>query len=242
MPTWTPFDLLQAAADCGAPSLQVCENLPLTTLSAGELDHFQAMADQAGVAIEVGCRGLGLDRLVRHAELAQRFGSRFVRVVIDDGEDEPSPDEALRRMEPILAALSRMRIDLAIENHDRFPSPLLVQMARKAGFKIVLDTANSIGCLEGPMETVRTLAPLTACLHIKDVVVRRVPSMLGFTVFGAAAGHGQLDVPAIIAEVEAQSPDATGCIELWPQEGATPLQTIESEREQAERSLVWMRR
>jgi hypothetical protein len=59
------FDLLAEAERLGVRLVQVCDNLPLTRLSAGELDDFERRVLAAGIAVEVGMRGLQPDNVGR---------------------------------------------------------------------------------------------------------------------------------------------------------------------------------
>src|SRR5690349_17619075 len=77
------FDLLARAIGHGVSVLQVADNLPLSGLPLAELDAFTEQARAANVAIEVGTRGIEPENLRAYLALARRFGSPFVRVVID---------------------------------------------------------------------------------------------------------------------------------------------------------------
>ena len=68
-------------------------------------------------------------------------------------------------------------------------------------FGVCLDTVNSFGALEGPAVVVEALAPLAVNLHVKDFVVTRHSSQMGFTVEGRPAGQGSLDVPWLFREL-----------------------------------------
>jgi hypothetical protein len=71
--------------------LQVADNLPLDRLSADELDEFDSRARQGGIQVEVGTRGIAPGHLRRYLDLAVRFHSPMVRVVIDTPAHHPSP-------------------------------------------------------------------------------------------------------------------------------------------------------
>src|SRR4051812_16392816 len=119
------FALLDEAVRLRVSVAQFCDNLPLTRLSAAELDRFQEKAARSGITLEVGTRGIGADNLRAHLALCRRFGSPFLRVVIDSPGDEPTPDQALARLRQILPEFVRAGVRLAIENHDRFTSESL---------------------------------------------------------------------------------------------------------------------
>src|SRR6187399_2118511 len=118
----TAFDLLEETARLGVRLVQVCDNLPLTRLSSTELERFSARARELNIQVELGTLGLGPDNLRAYLQLAKHFKCPFVRVVVDSPGDEPSPDEIVDRLRPLLAEFAAANIFLAIENHDRLRS------------------------------------------------------------------------------------------------------------------------
>lgn len=240
---WTHDDLLDEAIRLGAEVIQWCENLPLNALSAGQLDALEARAKQHGIAFEVGLRGLDEADILAHAELAARFGSSFVRLVIDKGADEPSPEEAVRRLRPIVRQLEAANIRLAIENHDRFRCRTLLEIIEQLGplVGVTLDTANSLGCLEGTETVLNHLATLTLSLHIKDVKPVRLPHLFGFSVTGVAAGEGMLNIPAILETVRLAGRRPNVILEQWPPHDPGSPPPLKLEMETAERGFGYLR-
>lgn len=134
---------------------------------------------------------------------------------------------------------------IAVENHDRFPSAILAGIVEQAGSEhvgICLDTVNSFGALEGPGVVVPALAPYTLNLHLKEFTVARIPSAMGFTVTGAPAGQGRLDVPWLLGCLRAHGRDVNAILESWPPFGPTLEETIARERSWAETSVGYLRR
>jgi sugar phosphate isomerase/epimerase len=186
-------ELLDWAAEHDVDTIQFCENLPWS------FDR----PIPAGINIETGCRGIG-EHLLIHLELATKTQSPFVRLVIDDRDDHPSLEEAIERLNPYVQQFRNKGVILAIENHDRFPAANLRAAVDELGTDavgIVLDTANSLGCLEGTETVLTHLGPVTVNLHVKEVTAVRKPDMLGFDIIGAPLGEGQIDWPAILSQV-----------------------------------------
>jgi sugar phosphate isomerase/epimerase len=206
--------LLGRAIELGAEVVQYCENLSLACLGSRELDALIDRAGESGIHLEVGTRGLDPADIGCQANLARRLGSGFVRVVVHDSGSHLNAVGVIDRLGPILDSISDTVI--AIENHDRLPVRDLVRIITTLGedrVGITLDTANSLGCLEGTNEVLEGLARFARCLHIKDVVAERLPSMLGFTVIGAAAGQGGLDIPQALSRMPATCESVI--LELW---------------------------
>lgn len=233
------FDLLEQAHQLGAEVVQYCDNLPIVALSPSERKKLKHKAKGYGVDIEVGTRGITPENLLEHLELARFFGSPFVRVVIDQGRDQPDPAMVVARLKPLQSEFGTVK--LGIENHDRFPAEVLRWMVEELGpdwVGIVLDTVNSLGAAEGVAFVGQTLAPYTLNLHIKDFVVRRASHQMGFSVEGSAAGQGLLNVPWLLDRV---SPGINGILELWtpPQESLEA--TLELERSWAIQSMSYLK-
>jgi sugar phosphate isomerase/epimerase len=238
------FALLDEAVRLRVSVAQFCDNLPLTRLSAAELDRFQEKAARSGITLEVGTRGLDAGNLRAHLALCRRLGSPFLRVVIDSPGDEPTPDQALARLRQILPEFVRAGVRLAIENHDRFTSASLATLVSALGSAhagICLDTVNSFGALETPREVVQTLGPLTLCLHVKDFTIRRVSHNMGFVVEGCAAGQGRLDVPWLFKALHGVPNPFNAILETWVTPSDSLDETIARECAWADEGIRYLR-
>jgi sugar phosphate isomerase/epimerase len=196
------------------------------------------------VQIEVGTRGIQPPHLKRYLDLAQRFASPILRVVVDTAEQHPSLEETIEMLRPQLADFQRAGVVLAIENHDRFSAAEFREMLRRLGsghVGICLDTVNSLGALEGPEVVVATLAPWTVSLHVKDFTIRRVEHQMGFVIEGRPAGEGRLNVPWLLAQLQAAGRRPNAILELWPSREPTLEATIAKEHEWVARSLAYLR-
>ncbi|HUF60662.1 MAG TPA: TIM barrel protein [Verrucomicrobiales bacterium] len=240
----TAFDLLEEARRLEVRLIQICDNLPFAQLPESDLDAFETALHKSRIALELGTRGLDESNLLRHLDLALRFHSPFLRLVIDSPGDEPSPEEAVRRLQAVLPAFHRAGVKIAIENHDRFPSAVLASMIQELGAGragICLDTVNSFGAAEGPDLVLSHLAPFTLCVHIKDFTIRRPEHQLGFLVEGCAAGSGMLDIPGLLIRTSASPHPWNVILETW----VTPMQTLEEtialERAWAEEGVRFLR-
>ncbi|MBZ0301458.1 MAG: sugar phosphate isomerase/epimerase, partial [Anaerolineae bacterium] len=234
-PPAQPMDapvFIQRAADLGVGVVQIADNLPLHRLAAAEQDHLSAQAQSLGLQVEVGTRGIAPDHLRTYLELAQRFESPILRVVVDTADHHPSPEEVVALLRPLMPDFERAGITLAIENHDRFKVRALVGIFAAlvgAPVGICLDTVNSFGAGEGPEVVVETLGPYVVNLHIKDFTIRRHRHMLGFEVEGTPAGQGMLNVPWMMEQLHGMGRDCNAILETWPPPEPELIRTIEKE-------------
>lgn len=241
----TALGLLRKAQALGIGLVQFGDNLALSRLPDRELDECLAWAAGNHITIELGTRGLDESNLLTHLDLARRVGAPFVRLVVDAGGDEPSPKEVVQRLRPVVGRYAEAGVALGIENHDRFTARTLAGIIDQLGTErvgVVLDTVNSLGALEGPETVVSTLAPYALNLHVKDFVIERVPSQMGFIVTGCPVGQGRLDVPWVLKQLSGAGRDVNAILELWPPAQSTLEATLVMEQTWAEESVRYLRR
>lgn len=240
----TAPDLVRETARLGVHVLQIADNLPLQNLSCADLVALRSLADGQGVSLEIGTRGIAPTLLERYRQIALALGSPIVRVVIDTATHQPSPDEIVATLRGPLHAYQQAGIILAIENHDRFRVRDLVRILQRLdspAVGICLDTANSLGALEGTEAVLTALVPWTVNLHIKDIAIARTNRGMGFLVEGRPAGEGMLDIPHVLDLLRAHGRDPNVIIELWPPEQNTLEETIALDCLWIERSVAYMR-
>jgi sugar phosphate isomerase/epimerase len=244
----SPDGLLDHCVRLGYRRLQVADNCDLRALPIPDLLGFVARAAQAGVQLELGARLLEAKRLPAYLSLARTCGSPFLRFVIDGPGYEPTLEEVEFLLRAALPVIQEAGVILAIENHDRFPATHLRELLDELDspwLGICLDTANSLGAGEGITEVVVALGKHAVNLHLKDIRVRRVPSMQGFTVEGTPLGHGQIPLEWVIAEVArlSQGRCRSATLEHWvPPVENDPAATRAREMEWCEISTATMRR
>jgi sugar phosphate isomerase/epimerase len=239
----TASALVRRAAARGIDLVQIADNLPLHALTPAELEELVGEATDLGVDLEVGTRGTEAELLRGYARIAARVGSPFVRIVVDTAEDHPSPEEIVARLRAVEADYRDAGLVLAIENHDRFTTDQLLGILDAAGdwVAIVLDTVNSFGAQEPPAAVVPALGPRAVNLHLKDFTIRRHRHQMGFEIEGTPAGDGLLDIPGIVAGLDAAARVRSAILELWTPPADDIAATIRREQDWADRSLDYLR-
>jgi 3-oxoisoapionate decarboxylase len=235
-------DLLDRCGEYGVRVLQIGDNLPLHTFDPARLEALGARAVQESIQLEVGARGLTMERVAEYVAVARRLNARLIRFVVDDAGYHPTPRQmidVLLRSESILDGLL-----LGIENHDRFPSAVLRQIVEDTNSQrigICLDTANSLGAGEGLETILEVLGPLTVNLHIKDFHIERVPYLMGFSVTGRPAGCGLVDWPKVLNRLHSFGRCQTAILELWTPPEQRLEDTIAKEAAWAGQSIDYLR-
>ncbi|HSB78681.1 MAG TPA: TIM barrel protein, partial [Candidatus Methylomirabilis sp.] len=221
-------DVVSRAAALGLEVVQFCENLPLARLAGEEWEELLGVSRRLGVAIEVGTRGLEVSALLAHVDLAARAGSRALRLVLDATD----PGVIIEVLRPVLERCQERHLLLAVENHFDLRSRQLVDLIRQLDdpwLGVCLDTANSIGHLEDPMETLGALGPYVAQVHLKDYAVEKAP--LAYRIAGRILGQGWLDIPAVLKAVVATGRDPDLFLEQWMEPEKSLEATLAKERQ-----------
>ncbi|MDO8544391.1 MAG: sugar phosphate isomerase/epimerase family protein [Opitutaceae bacterium] len=244
-PTLDAFGVVDLALELGYGRVQLADNVPLHSLSAAERDALQRKARETGIAIEIGTRGLTVENVRRYVEIAATFRSPFLRIVLDPMDCEPSPDSVIALLRTQVSLLEHSGVVLAIENHDRFKSDELARILTEVDspwVRICLDTANSFGAGEDVTTVVRHLAAYTVNVHLKDVRIRRVSSLQGFTIEGVPLGEGIVPIEWVIRELARHRCCRTATLEHWVPPEPDVADTARKEREWCVRSTATMRR
>lgn len=236
--------LLDNAVELDVSVVQIADNLQLNALEKGDLSALVAGAAARGIQVEVGTRGIQPAHLSTYLNLAQRFDSPILRVVIDTADHHPSVPEVITLLRESLSLFVESDMILAIENHDRFSVKDFAQILETFDspyLGICLDTVNSFGALEGPEVVLETLGPWTVNLHVKDFNIRRADHMMGFTIEGAPAGQGRLDVPWLLEKLKPYERDFNAILELWPPSEKNIIETIAKEALWAQESIDYLK-
>jgi sugar phosphate isomerase/epimerase len=239
----TALGLIDIAFDLGVKVVQIADNLPLDQMSARAFDELVGRANEYSISIEVGTCGIEPQHLRTHLDLAVRLQSPILRVVFDTEAKQPAVEEIVATFRELLPEFRKAGVCLAIENHDRFRAVTLAQIIERCGkgIGICLDTANSLGCGEDVHTLLRDLGPWIVNVHLKDFRVTRLPHKKGFTVEGAPAGQGALDVPQLITDLQALGRELSVILELWPPPGPTIDQSIAKESDWTRQSITYLR-
>ena len=226
------MELIERTHEFGLSLLQVGDNLPLDRLPCSELQRGKQALEQYGIELELGIRGLKDSRIRRYLELCRYFSSRLLRVVIDESGYEPTEEEIIRMLKRWAPEFLAEGVTIGIENHERLKARQLAYIICQVdspSVGICLDTANSLGALEGLDTVAGALIPYTVNLHAKDVSIRRLPSQLGFEITGTVSGEGMLNMVDLIRRVSENGRDVNCILEQWTAYTGDLEKTIQKE-------------
>jgi 3-oxoisoapionate decarboxylase len=237
-------DLLKQAHKMGINLVQLCDNLPLHDLSDAELDVIKKAAEELNIKLEVGTRGVEPEHLRRYLQIAKFLKSDILRIILQKNNGYVHIEEACKLINEVLPEFATEGICIAVENHERHKVVELVELINSLNSKYVgicLDTVNSFGALEGPEYVIKTLAPYTVNLHVKDFEIKRLDHMMGFRVTGTPAGSGMLDMKLVSEELNKYGKEVNAILELWTPFTNSVEETIAKESEWAEQSVEYLK-
>ncbi|UCB45237.1 MAG: sugar phosphate isomerase/epimerase [Spirochaetota bacterium] len=234
------FGLLEKTKQNKIKVLQLADNISLHKMNKKELKKISDAAQNHGIEIELGTKGMEPEKLLQYLSIAKQLGSIIVRTITHRLDRE-----AVSWIREVLPLYQEAGVSIAVENHDEHSTDELVAFIESVGSAYVgvcLDTVNSFAALESPEDVVKNLAPYTINIHIKDFDIERADHMLGFSIVGKPAGEGRLDIVKIINYLKKYGREPNAILELWTPYTGSIGETIIKEDEWAKRSIRYLKK
>jgi 3-oxoisoapionate decarboxylase len=242
-----PLSLLaqiEKTAELGLQLFQICDYAPLQKMSDEELESVRDRANQLGVTIELGTRGLDTDHLLRFLELAKFFDSTLVRTMVQSSVSDNSVDEAVQKLQAVIREYETAGVSLALETYEQISTRDLVQIVEQVASKnlgICLDVANVVARLENPKECAEIAGEKVNAIHVKDFQFSRQEGWVGFVYSGASLGEGLLDYQHLINTIRPAERGINQVIEHWVPWTKDLQTTIELEKLWTNKSVEYLR-
>lgn len=198
----THVAMLDVASEHGLGLIQFADNIPIERLDSAGLHDLNSKARSLGIAIELGTQAFKLEEMQRYIGFAEFLNAKILRVALDGPDAEIPVPQLAKSFLDLKSRAMNAGVRIAVENHFNYPATRLAQLMEEIDDPFVgvcLDVANSICAGEWPMETVRTLAPYTINLHLKDYDIVPDPYGVGFAIHGTPLGQGRTDCGAVLA-------------------------------------------
>jgi len=238
------ISLLKQANEYGVKVVQICDNLPLHTLSYEELKEIRDLSAQLGLQLEIGTRGVEPEHLLKYLEICTFLGSDFLRTIVQKNNAYVSIGEATQLLREVIPEFEKARVQLAVENHERHKVAELISLVKDINspwLGICMDTVNSFGALEGLDYVITELAPYTVNLHMKDFKIQRLNHMMGFEILGTPAGKGQMDLNYTLSKIRQHGKDPNVILELWTPYAGDINSTVQKEKYWADQSIEYLK-
>ena len=237
-------DMISATADAGVAVFQICDYPQVADLDRDELRVLRSQADQAGIRLELGTRGVSPGHLSTYLALARQLDVLTVRSMLYTATHRPTTTEATALLEQAIPAFEKEGVTLALETYEQVQSSVLVDLVRAVDspfLGICSDPANCVAALELPVDVINRVAPYVKNMHIKDFHFTRQEGWVGFNLVGAPLGEGLLDYDEMIERVNPLSRNVSQIIEHWLPWQGTADATCAMERQWTEHNLSYLR-
>ncbi|MGC9438312.1 sugar phosphate isomerase/epimerase family protein [Streptomyces sp. WG5] len=220
--------MLRDTAELGGEVFQICDYAPVESYDAARLADVRATADDLGLTLELGTRGIRPEHLLKYLDMAGELGVTLVRSMLNTADHRPGTAEAVALLKEAVPRYAAAGVTLGLETYEQVATDDLVDVVRAVDsphLGIVLDPGNSVARLERPVDVVAATAPHVVNIHVKDFTFTRRDGWVGFTYAGCPLGEGLLDHEGMIAAVRAARPGDRGINQIvehwlpWQDEG-----------------------
>jgi sugar phosphate isomerase/epimerase len=214
----TPEEMLTRTRELGGEVFQFCDYPPIEAFGQDRLAAIRALAEEYGIALELGTRGVRPGHLRRYLDLADALGARFVRSMLNAADHRPGVAEATALLAETVPEYAARGVTLGLETYEQVATDDLLAVVRGVGsdhLGVCLDPANCVARLERPTDVVEATAPYVVNLHVKDFAFSRRDGWVGFTLAGCPLGEGLLDYGHLAAAVRPEARGISQIVEHW---------------------------
>ena len=211
-------ELLVRTRELGGQVFQICDYLPILAYSTTQLADLKKHADELGVVLELGTKGIKPEHLADYLRMADLLGVKVVRSMVTAPDHRPSLAEAEVLLRQSMPSYEASGVTVALETYEQLNSAELVALVENVGSSslgICLDPANCVANLEHPVDVIDRCAPYVANLHVKDFAFTRRGGWVGFTLEGAPLGSGLLPYDYMIEKVNPEARGINSVVEHW---------------------------
>lgn len=215
---FTLNDMLDETADLGGDVFQICDYPPIEDYTPSALAALAAQANESGIVLELGTRGLGFDKLNRYLDIAEALDVSLLRSMFNDAEMQPTTEQAKRHLQDIAPRLERQGVTLALETYEQVPLDSLmaaIEAVDHPRIGVCLDPANCVAALELPDRVIERTADRVVNLHVKDFEFTRADGWVGFRLIGCPLGEGLLPLGAMLERVAPRQRGINLIVEHW---------------------------
>ncbi|MFE1139075.1 sugar phosphate isomerase/epimerase family protein [Streptomyces rochei] len=210
--------MLRDTAALGGEVFQICDYAPIESYDAARLADVRATADDLGLTLELGTRGIRPEHLLKYLDTARELGVTLVRSMLNTADHRPGTAEAVALLKEAVPRYADAGVTLGLETYEQVATDDLVDVVRAVDdphLGIVLDPGNSVARLERPVDVATATAPYVVNIHVKDFAFTRRDGWVGFTYAGCPLGEGLLDHDGMVAAVRPAERGINQIVEHW---------------------------
>jgi sugar phosphate isomerase/epimerase len=237
-------DALRKAADLGVDLFQISDYAPMEDMDDADLTAVRATADELGITLELGTKGIQPGHLRKFLHIAGILGSDLLRTMFNVPGHAPTTAEAVSIFTEVLPEFEAAGVRIAIETYEQVPTERILDVVKTVNnpyLGICSDPANTVAALEMPLQVIDAVEPYVLNMHIKDFAFSRKQGWVGFTYSGAPLGEGLLDYDYMVQKIQPKQRNINQIIEHWLPWQDTEAETIRLENQWTEQSLNFLR-
>ncbi|MER7787536.1 sugar phosphate isomerase/epimerase family protein [Streptomyces sp. NPDC097640] len=211
-------DLLHRTRELGVGVFQICDYPLIETFDDAELADLRALAEELGIQLELGTRGVRPSHLLKYLDLADKLGATFVRSMLNTNDHRPTVDEAVALLHEALPAYAERGVTVGLETYEQVSTDDLLAVVTGVDsphLGVCLDPGNSVARLERPADVIDRTAPYVVNIHVKDFSFTRRDGWVGFTFAGCPLGEGLLDYGHMVGAVRPEERGVNQIVEHW---------------------------
>ncbi|TPX04587.1 TIM barrel protein, partial [Schumannella luteola] len=125
--------MLARTAELGLSLFQICDYAPLLGYSAAELRGLRATADDLGIRLELGTKGVAPAHLRSFLDLAGVLGADYLRSMVFAPDSRPTLAEAERMLREVLPEAEAAGVRLGLETYEQLPTAALLALVEEVG-------------------------------------------------------------------------------------------------------------
>ncbi|UVJ41351.1 sugar phosphate isomerase/epimerase [Arthrobacter sp. CJ23] len=235
---------LQMTAELGVDLFQICDYAPLEDMNDHELAAVRGTAEELGITLELGTKGIRPEHLRKFLHIAQVLGSDLLRTMFNVPGHSPDNEEATRIFTEVLPEFEAAGVRIAVETYEQVPTERILDVVRRVNspyLGICSDPANTVAALEMPRQVIDAVGPYVLNMHIKDFAFSRKQGWVGFTYSGAPLGEGLLDYDYMVAKIQPKERNINQIVEHWLPWQDSEAETIRLENQWTQQSLDFLR-
>ncbi|SDI46581.1 sugar phosphate isomerase/epimerase family protein [Propionivibrio dicarboxylicus] len=211
-------EMLRRTQSLGGGVFQICDYRAVLDYDPARLQQLKAVAQELGIVLELGTKGIRPDHLAGYLRVAEALGVKVIRSMVTAPDHRPTLSEAEQLLRAQLPAFAAADVTIALETYEQLSSRDLVALVEAVGSErlgICLDPANCVAALEHPIDVIHRCAPYVKNLHVKDFAFTRRGGWVGFTLEGTELGTGLLPYDEMIKAVRPEERGIHRIVEHW---------------------------
>jgi len=226
---WSIHDYMRRAAELKLDGLALADMQHLKRTDDDAIDALKREADDLGIYLELGTGGCDVEHLTTVLQMSARLGATALRSFTSigrtwtpgsapgstPGDYEEGFERCAQSLRQVAPVCEKTGVAIALENHQDMTSRELLDLIQAVDHPLIgvcLDTGNSLGVMEDPLEAAKRLAPYTLTTHFKSYAV--IPhetdgNLDGYTLLGVPIGENRKLLSEILALLRTHSPAQT---------------------------------